>query len=235
MDMIKVKQASKLIFLSVIVIGFVAALNHLSLSRYFPIKTVRVYGVSRVDHALIKKTITPLIERGFFSINVDYIRDRLLQMPWVSDISVRRAWPDQLEVTVVERSAIATWNEADLLSDGGEVFSPTEESYPAGLPTLHGPDGQQMLVLQYFNQMNRLLQPIHASIAGLELTPYLTWKLTLDNGIKMQFGHKDVLTRLDHFVRVYPKIVGEHAADVDYIDLRYPNGAAVRWKRTVKI
>ena len=56
--------------------------------------------------------------------------------------------------------------------------------------------------------MNRLLTPLHAKISYLELTPYLTWKLTLDNGITLQIGHKDILTRLNHFVKVYPKIMG---------------------------
>jgi cell division protein FtsQ len=87
-----------------------------------------------------------------------------------------------------------------------------------------------MFMLKYFNDINRLFAPLHAKISYLELTPYLTWKLRLNNGITMQMGHKDILTRLGHFVKVYPKIVGARAIDVDYIDLRYPNGLAVRWK-----
>jgi cell division septal protein FtsQ len=31
-------------------------------------------------------------------------------------------------------------------------------------------------------------------------------------------------------VKVYPKIVGMHESDVEYIDLRYSNGIAVKWK-----
>jgi cell division septal protein FtsQ len=38
------------------------------------------------------------------------------------------------------------------------------------------------------------------------------------------------LTRLSHFVKVYPKIIGERAAQVEYIDLRYQDGLAIRWK-----
>lgn len=220
----------KITLLGVLVLSCVFALNQFKLSRQFPIKTVRIYGINHLDQAEIQDLLLPLVSQGFFTINVEYIRDRLLQMPWVSDLYVRRRWPDQVEITIVERHAAAEWNAASLLSRSGELFSPKYETYPVHLPKFVGPDGKQILMLQYFNDINRLLMPLHAKISYLELTPYLTWKLILDNGITLQTGHKDVLTRLNHFVKVYPKIVGSRAADVDYIDLRYSNGVAVRWK-----
>lgn len=220
----------KLTIMGAIVLSCLFALNHIQLSGRFPIKTVKVYGINHVDQAEVQDVLRPLVSHGFFAVNVEYMRDRLLQMPWVSDLYVKRMWPDQVEVTVVEKKAAAKWNESSLLSNAGEVFSPKQETYPAQLPKLMGPQGKQMVMLQYFNDINRVLLPLRAKISYLELTPYFTWKLMLDNGITLQIGHKDVLTRLDHFVKVYPKIVGDRATDVDYIDLRYSNGVAVRWK-----
>jgi cell division protein FtsQ len=216
-----------------IIVGCVFALNQFRLSRYFPITTVRVYGGSHIDKTQVRDELTPLVDHGFFAVKVDYIRERLRAIPWVSDIYVRRSWPDRVEVTVVEKKAVALWNDNTLLSDAGELFTPQPETYPGSLPRLYGPDGKQIVMLQTYQDMNRLLQPLHAKISHLELTPYFAWKITLDNGITMQIGHKDILTRLDHFVKVYPKIVGDRVADVDYIDLRYPNGVAVRWKDAV--
>lgn len=223
-------QACKIGLVGAVVLSTLFALNHFKLSQYFPIKNVKIYGINRVDHEEVQNLLLPLVDHGFFTINVEYIRDRLKQMPWVSDIFVRRTWPDRVDVTVIEKNALARWNNQSLLSEVGELFTPKEETYPSDLPLFIGPSGKQMIMLDYFNQINRLLAPLHAKIAHLELTPYFTWKLTLDNGISLQMGHKDVLTRLSHFVKVYPKIVGNRTTDVDYIDLRYPNGVAVRWK-----
>jgi cell division protein FtsQ len=225
-----VSQTFKIALVGMIVLSVVFALNQLNMSRYFPIRTVRVYGVNRVNPQEVQHLLFPLVNHGFFTINVDYIRDRLQQMPWVSDLYVRRVWPDQVEITVVEKKPTARWNGESLLSEAGELFAPKQETCPANLPNFVGPPGQQIIMLRYFKDINRLLSPLHAKISYLEMTPYFTWKLTLDNGIMVQIGHKDILTRLNHFVKVYPKIVGARAADVDYIDLRYPNGMAVRWK-----
>lgn len=224
-------RAGKIGLLGIVVLACVFTANQFKLSRSFPIRTVRVYGVQHTDKQDVQEVLTPLVQQGFFSTNVDFIRERLLQLPWVSDLSVRRQWPDQVDITIVEKNVIARWNDNGLISAVGDVFTPREQTWPSHLPRLVGPVGEQMLVLGYFKDINRLLVPIHAKIAYLELTPFYTWKMTLDNGISMQVGHKDILTRLAHFVKVYDKIIGKHAIDVEYIDLRYPNGVAVRWKQ----
>jgi cell division protein FtsQ len=228
-----VAQMLKVIFLCSFIISCVWMINHFRISKYFPITTVRVYGLNRVEQRDVKQLLMPLLTHGFFGVNVEYIRDRLLQHPWVYDISVRRHWPDQIEVTIFEKKAVAKWNNQILLSETGVLFIPKVETYPANLPVFSGPSGKQIIMLNYFNKINRILIPLRVKISYLELTPYLTWKLALNNGINLQMGHKDILSRLAQFVSVYPKIVGDHAADVDSVDLRYPNGVAVRWKTPV--
>lgn len=224
----------KIVIVIAVVISIGYAISRQQFAHYFPIKTVRVYGASKVDQHEIESLIAPLANRGFFTVNVDYIHDRLMQMPWAASIFVRRYWPDRIDITIVEKNAIARWNNQSLLSDSGAIFMPEQGSFPHGLPVFIGPDGQQMMMLQYFNQINRLFLPLHARISHLELTPYLSWKLILDNGISVRIGQKDVLTRLGHFVKVYPKIIGNRASNVQYIDLQYPNGMAVKWKNSDK-
>src|SRR5690349_16142620 len=88
----------------------ILAVNQTELSRYFPIKNVNVYGVNHADQEEIQSLLTPLVTGSFFNVKVEYIRDRLLQMPWVADTYVRRYWPDKVEITVIEKNAIARWN-----------------------------------------------------------------------------------------------------------------------------
>ena len=143
---------------------------------------------------------------------------------------VKRNWPDQIEIILVEKKALAYWNNESLLSDVGELFTPRRTSFPNDLPQFIGESGKQIVMLKHYHEMHRLLLPLHVNISYLELTPYLTWKIKLNNGITLRVGHKEILTRLIRFVKVYDKIVRGHAEDVDYIDLRYSNGMAVRFR-----
>lgn len=199
-------------------------------TQYFPVKVVHVYGARHVNHEEVQAAVLPLVAHNFFSVDLESIKDRLHQFSWVEEVAIRRVWPDRVDVLVTEREPVALWREGNLLSSNGDLFSSGGYQAPLGLPQFVGPEGSQGEMLQFFNDINRRFLLLHAKIAYLELTPYQMWRMVLDNGIRVQIGHKNVLTRLGQFVKVYPKIIGAKAKDVDYVDLRYPSGMAIRWK-----
>lgn len=218
-------------------------LNKLKSANFFPIKTIRVQGAYRLTDQDIRNSVLPEIEQGFFGINIGAVSDRLSQLPWVAHSFVRKEWPDKLNVIIDEKKPIAIWNGHSLLSEHGEIFSPGQiDPFNPGrvfagdlerLPRVVAPNGAQIQMIQYFNAIDRLLHPLQAKISLLELTSDSTWKLILTNGIIFYLGQQDILTRLNHFVKVYPKIIGDHAVDVEYVDLRYSNGVAMKWKTTI--
>lgn len=199
-------------------------------TRYFPVQLVQVYGAQHVDHEELQNLLKPLVAHNFFSVDMELIKDRLHQFSWVEDITIRRVWPNRVDIIIAERHPVAHWRDGQLLSSNGDLFSPGIYASPANLPQFLGPEGSQGTLLQFFNDFNRELHPLHAKITTLELTPYQLWRLTLDSGIRLHLGHKNILTHLGQFVKVYPQIIGDKAKDVEYVDLRYPNGMAVKWK-----
>jgi cell division protein FtsQ len=203
-------------------------------SSHFPIKVVKVIGAQHINHNVIQHALGMLVNKGFFSVEVEAIKDRLLQISWISNVSVRRVWPDQIWVMITEKNPIARWNAENLLSSAGDIFVPDEGTAPQELPEFIGPEGKQIFMMQYYNKINNLLSPLRFKVARLELTPTNLWNVTLNNGMKLTVDHKEFLTHFSHFVKVYPKIVGERVADIDYVDLRYANGLAIRWKSVTK-
>jgi cell division protein FtsQ len=197
---------------------------------HFPIKVVRVVGAKHIDHQMVQHALYSLVTQGFFNVEVEAIKERILQSSWVSDVSVRKVWPDQVWITIIEKKPIARWNVDSLLSSSGELFIPDTGTPPIDLPEFIGPDGKQIFIMQYYNRINNLLTPLHFKVARLEWSSANLWNVTLNNGMKLTVAHKDFLTRFSHFVKVYPKVIGDRANQIDYVDLRYPNGLAVRWK-----
>ena len=224
------KNIFKLIFIVLFVVICYFVAEKLRQPIHFPIKQVKVYGVHNTDQQMIQTVLIPLVSKGFFRVDVEQIKEHVQQSPWVSKAVVQRVWPDQVLITLDERTPLARWNKVSLLSTGGELFTPDISTYSDEIPQFIGPDGEHIHMMQSYKKINSLLAPLHFKISRLELTPSMSWILTFDNGIKVSAGYKDVLTHIGHFVKVYSKIVGDRAADVDYIDLRYPNGLAVKWK-----
>jgi cell division protein FtsQ len=198
--------------------------------NYFPIKEVQIAGVNHVNHDEVQHLLTPLVNKGFFAVSVEHIKESLAQFPWIASASVRRVWPNQVIIQVAEKIPLARWNEEKLLSTSGQLFSPAHNTYPIELPQFIGPEGAQLKMMENYLKVSKALASLHFKMIRFELSPAHIWSCTLNNGIKVNIGHKDILTRVNDFVKVYPKIIGNRANEVNSVDLRYSNGLAVHWK-----
>jgi cell division protein FtsQ len=224
------KFAAKTLGFIVFIYLLTLAFNQIKSAHYFAIKEVQITGVHHSEQQSIKNLLLPLVNKGFFLVDVDLVKETLMQFPWVSTASVKRIWPGQITIHIVEKVPVARWNDQSLLSSMGEIFNPEKSTFPAELPQFIAPDGEQIHMLKYYSQLTRLLKPLHMKIVQFELSEAQSWDLIFDNGMKLNVGYKDILTRINHFVKVYPKIIGARANQVDYVDLRYSNGLAVHWK-----
>src|SRR5688572_11837874 len=138
--------------------------HQLKTTRFFPIHHVKILGAKETNHEAIQQILMPLVNKSFFALDVDMIKDRLLKDPWVSTVVVRRIWPDQIWVTLQEKIPFARWNDTNVLSTKGDLFLPNSpEKYH--LPNLYGPSGQHLLIMQYHQKMQTVFDALHQRIA----------------------------------------------------------------------
>lgn len=225
--------AAWIVLLITLILGlaFRWALLHEWGARMFPLRQVSVRGAHYVDHKRLQHMLAPMMHGGFFSVHPDEVRESLRALPWVADVMVRRVWPDRVLIDIRERQPVAHWNKKSLLSAAGDIFTPDNPPAFPGLPAFYGPSGSQMRVLACHQALKQALMPLRTEVASLQLTSLLSWEVVLQNGIRIHLGSHDILTHLSHFVKVYASVVGNRAAKVEYVDLRYPDGFAVRWKK----
>ena len=205
-----------------------------------PITTIEIQGEF---HYLAKQQIQQTMESrlvggrsctslcgGFFNIDVDVIRDVLLEIPWVNTATVRRVWPDTLQIVIVEQLPIARWGAGGLVNSQGQLFFPLPETYPPGLPELQGPVDSQTSVAVRYREMEKELDALALHINRIVLDERRSWKIEMDSGVTLLLGRVNDNARLTRFTRLYPVALAAHAADIEQVDLRYTNGFSVRWK-----
>lgn len=198
----------------------------------FPLTAVKLVGDKKhLTQQSLYQIIIPEMKAGFFQLRVARIRGKLLSVPWIKQVDVRKMWPNQLVIRFEEHTPAAFWGDKALLSDQGVLFAP--ESIPTDLPVLpalQGPDGRVSHVWQQYLEMEKLLAPLELHITHLMLAPRGAWQLRLSNGTTILLGTHDILTRLNRFTRVYRKHFEEKQSQMAYVDLRYTSGMAVGWK-----
>lgn len=196
-----------------------------------PISSVRIAGeFVNVSRESLQQVINGFLPSGFLRLDVEAVRRAAAQLPWVRRVSVRRVWPDSLHIAVVERVAVARWNDDAYLEADGSRFSPDEIAPDEKFVRLTGPEGAEKKVLKMYERMARILAPLKTPIRKLSLDPRGAWRVELETGLRLQLGHAENLKVLAPYIASLPNILGDRYSDADQIDLRYRNGFAVRWR-----
>jgi len=187
-------------------------------------------SLARASSAHLERVIREELKGTFFTLNLAGARTSLQRVPWVKSVALRRQWPDRLEITIVEHQPLARWNEAALVDTEGEVFS---ADFVGELPQFIGPEGRAGEIAQRFREFGAALQPRSLAIAELRLSPRGGWQLRTAGGaaLAIDLGRNAPIERLSRFVLYHARTVGAFSragTRIDYVDLRYRNGFAVR-------
>ncbi len=220
----------------VFVLGFIFLLVwggiFLSHPDTLPIKQVRIEGdFTRLSPVDLQLLVTDKVRGGFFNLDVDAVRLALLAEPWVSEVTVKRIWPDALRVIVIEQIPVVRWKDSGLLNSSGEYFAPELATIPVDLPLLSGPEGTELNLLNQFNVMQKRMQLIGFKVVSIALNERRAWSFQLNNGIKVVLGRRDFEERLNRFLTLIPTTISGRIEQTESVDMRYTNGFSIRWKK----
>jgi len=183
----------------------------------------------------IRQAILALGSPGtFMTQDVNIIQSQIERLPWIKQASVRKQWPDELKIHLVEYVPIARWNDQHMVDSDGNAFSvPAERTSKQNLPMLYGPEGSENEVLQSYRDMGQMLARDKFTLKVAAMTARRSWQLTLNNDIKLDLGRGDTMKRLERFIELYPVLQQQAQTDgkrISFVDLRYDSGAAVGWQ-----
>ncbi|MBM4195972.1 MAG: FtsQ-type POTRA domain-containing protein [Gammaproteobacteria bacterium] len=196
-----------------------------------PIDSIVISGsFERVSPLRLEALIEPHARAGFLEVDLGATQRSLKSQAWVASAEVRRKWPGTLVVNVREQKAVACWGEHGLLNAAGELFLPSAERVPAELPRLSGPPGTEGLVTGRYFAIQKQLEHRGLAAAAVSLDERGAWTLTLANGLLIRIGSNSVEQRIERFFKVLDGTLANLSGEVDYVDMRYPNGFAVGWK-----
>lgn len=227
-----------LLAVALVALPVVALLNGWIGAGHWPLSTLRATGeFERVDTALLRKTLLPYAQRGFFAVRLADAQAAVAQLPWVETAVVRKRWPDVLEVRVVEHRPFARWGADRLLSEHGRLFPANGIAAPKGLPQLAGPDSGVSEVVALYNESRTLFTRIGMDVQAVELDPRGSWTIGLGNGgegsaalgTQVVVGRSQARARLGRFVRLLPQLLTQKTQVLARADLRYTNGFALSW------
>ncbi len=196
-----------------------------------PIQSIEISGpFQRVTALQIEEAISDELEAGFLGTDLSRMQALIQGLQWIDQASVARRWPNRIAVTVSEQAPAAVWGERGLLNVRGELFVRSARHVPAELPQLSGPESRSTDVAKRYLEVREKLIPIGLDLRQVHLDARGAWRMTLQDGLEVRLGRREIDERIGLFVDVVASIIMGHAADIEYVDMRYSYGFTIGWK-----
>lgn len=203
----------------------------------FDFKRIEVRGdLQHVTAASIRAATAGRLRGNYFTVQLDDARRLLETVPWVDRASVRRIWPDRMQVTLREHRALGAWNDGRLLSDRGILFvaNVAEAEIFGPLPSFSGPASAAAdMVVRYYD-FAALVAGLSLTIDAIDVSERRSWSLQASgpgvSATTLELGRDDspgaLQRRLADVVAAYPMVVARVGGPPARIDARYANGIA---------
>jgi cell division protein FtsQ len=184
----------------------------------------------------IKAKAVSQFSGNFFTLRLNEARTAFEELPWVRVASVRRVWPNQIQVSIEEHEPVGVWlgqNGPELMNNYGELFTVNlaEANDRKNLVLFQGPPNTNKEVLALYQQLQTWFNKLNYKVVALTLSPRYSWTVKLDNGLTFELGRdlndkdrKQITERLDRFFALWPELEKKLTVPVNYVDLRYNKG-----------
>jgi cell division protein FtsQ len=150
----------------------------------FGIAQVHLTGNVRTHSDEIMSALGIKAGQSIFAVNLATARTHLLALPWIADAEIRRRYPDDISVNVVERVPYARWqtpNGVELVDRRGHVITNDDAGKFASLPLLIGDGAPEHA--QGFVEAVAGHRAVVKRVKAYQYQSGRRWNLILDNGV----------------------------------------------------
>ena len=211
-----------------------------------PIQTVSVRGeFTPSECEQIESILTPVVSQGVLSASLEVLRERMDQLPWAQDLSLRRIWPDTIEVVMHRTTPIARWGQDKYVGPSGQLLV-TVQDYP-DLPQFDVAIDSPESALQHYRLLAQIFARERLQVMRLRQSELGEWDVVLhkadareqssvqmpeehDPAIQVFLGDAAISERAHRVLKFYRRILLTQDRAVKYLDARYSSGLAVKYE-----
>jgi cell division protein FtsQ len=200
--------------------GVDRALDVIAADAGFGISQIHIAGNARTAPDDIANVLGFAPGQSIFGADVHAARARLMQLPWVADAEVRRRYPDDISISVVEKLPFALWqapNGVYVIERSGGVITNKGIDEFSKLPHFLGL-GAPVAGSELIDALTPH-RAVAARVRAMERVGERRWNLILDDGVVVKLPEKDwqqELGVLEHLIVDN----GILERDISEIDLR---------------
>ena len=219
--------------LTLFIVAGVGFYKYLLTLSYFDIREITIMGGDKVSAREIIRDSGINVGENLLSTDVNEVKNRIEKHPWIKKAEVRRLYPSELEISVLERvpAALIKFDDIYYIDGDGVVFERVASEDEINLPVITGVEMKEILkddssgsegifkALSFmevfekknFNHVGEISEIKVDKLNGLTL-------YTMNGAVKIDIGNGDFENKLYRFESIVTNLKSG-LNGIDFVDL----------------
>ncbi len=193
----------------------------------FAVDQIRVSGNKETSEIDILERLDLDGWTSLIGFDAEAARERIAALPWVKTVSVRKVYPDELEVRIEERQPFAIWQHGTrlaIIERDGSVIAPFDGGRHAVLPLVIGYGAAQGA--DFVEKIKRY-PGLASRVKGFIRVAERRWDLRLENGITVRLPESGEDAALAELLRL-DREDGLLSRDIASVDFRLDDRLVIK-------
>lgn len=192
------------------------------------IDEVEIKGQSETSEVDVLRQLALGDFPSIVTLDVTGARERIESLPWVKEVTLRKIYPDTLQIELKERKPFAVWQRASgfaLIEKGGRIISNQVDARYASLPIVVG-EGADLRAAEFVALMEEF-PSLRPEVKAGVLVSNRRWNVVLANGVEIMLPEEDPGSALIQAVALDDGH-GVFSREIAAIDMRLPSRLVFR-------
>ena len=169
-------------------------INKLLIENGFTIKNINIKGTYHLDQKNILKIINSYNKKNIFNVSLKNIYNEIKQNTWVEEVSIKKIYPNTLEIDLIEKEPIAIWQNKSvnhLITKNGEIISEANlNNFKKHLPIIIGRNAHKNVYS--FLQILNIDKNLTKNIWSLTFVNERRWDIHFNQGLTIRLPSTSV-------------------------------------------
>ena len=187
----------------------------------FAVADIRISGDTQTSEIDVLDQLQLNGWTALVGFSADAARERLLTLPWVESATVRKIYPDAIEVALVERKPFAIWQHGDeltVIESDGRPIAPFDGRNARDLPLVIGM-GAPERAASFVAEMSAYPE-LASQVKAYVRVANRRWDVHLASGVQIKLPEGDVDGAIKELLAL-DQSQGLLSRDIAAVDLRF--------------
>ena len=201
----------------------------------YTLEELNILGINYISEEEVISILNNKFEKSIFLISLKDIKKELIKHRWIKNLTLRIKYPSSIIINIIEKKPIAIYCDNNkkcfFIDNLGKIIDEVDKPFNNYFLIVRGEEA----IINVPKLVNNLKNNFNFKVTKAEYIGKRRWNILINNELNIKLPENDYVSAVNNLSKLLKKIEKFDYNLIEFIDLRIPKKAIIRFYDNNKI